>query len=470
MQHHPGFSCPLCRTFGDLEADVEQDDLPEPIEEASSSSSSESGSEDEDENENAPSLPEKDLPASASVNAALASEHTAVQSTSTANAGSSDPNLDTLRPGRRSPMVPSVSEFGSTASASTSPAAPVSAAQAGTSTSARASPRPSLDVVRPASPRRASGAKTPPSRGSRVSSSRHVPPSGAAVAAALEPHITTPHNHHHHHHHHHSQHSGNGDAAFSPPSAGDFDPDIRRGSIYVHGADGHAMHIPITGRSRPGSVHEAELSSDAHHHHLHSHNQQSPSVTTAEKNKARSVRSMRMTKSKTSMTSLKNAAATGSPSHGPSASTSGHRRRPSAPSSEDEAGGRGDDDTSPMDIEEPLTARPMPGAISAPGQYPFPDANRETTSTASGNATGRDEDVVMEDEHDTTPPMSNKEDSEETSDTNNAASHAKGKGKATRSDSSSTQRNAVQPLQPMGATDASKASREEPSASVHAIV
>ncbi|CEH17592.1 cytoplasm protein [Ceraceosorus bombacis] len=26
LQHHPGFSCPLCRTFADLEADVEQDD------------------------------------------------------------------------------------------------------------------------------------------------------------------------------------------------------------------------------------------------------------------------------------------------------------------------------------------------------------------------------------------------------------------------------------------------------------
>lgn len=29
--HHPGFSCPLCRTFADLEADVETEDLAQPI-------------------------------------------------------------------------------------------------------------------------------------------------------------------------------------------------------------------------------------------------------------------------------------------------------------------------------------------------------------------------------------------------------------------------------------------------------
>ncbi|KAK9898378.1 hypothetical protein P389DRAFT_141488, partial [Cystobasidium minutum MCA 4210] len=51
MQHHPGFSCPLCRTFGDLEADVEQDDVPEPIAEESSSSSSSSGESESDEEE-----------------------------------------------------------------------------------------------------------------------------------------------------------------------------------------------------------------------------------------------------------------------------------------------------------------------------------------------------------------------------------------------------------------------------------
>ncbi|EGF98650.1 uncharacterized protein MELLADRAFT_95497 [Melampsora larici-populina 98AG31] len=30
QMHHPGFSCPLCRTFADLEADVETEDPPEP--------------------------------------------------------------------------------------------------------------------------------------------------------------------------------------------------------------------------------------------------------------------------------------------------------------------------------------------------------------------------------------------------------------------------------------------------------
>lgn len=30
QMHHPGFSCPLCRTFADLEADVETEDQPEP--------------------------------------------------------------------------------------------------------------------------------------------------------------------------------------------------------------------------------------------------------------------------------------------------------------------------------------------------------------------------------------------------------------------------------------------------------
>ncbi|KAH9815496.1 hypothetical protein DFH28DRAFT_1082321 [Melampsora americana] len=32
QMHHPGFSCPLCRTFADLEADVETEDSAEPIE------------------------------------------------------------------------------------------------------------------------------------------------------------------------------------------------------------------------------------------------------------------------------------------------------------------------------------------------------------------------------------------------------------------------------------------------------
>lgn len=31
IMHHPGFSCPLCRTFADLETDVEVEPLPEPI-------------------------------------------------------------------------------------------------------------------------------------------------------------------------------------------------------------------------------------------------------------------------------------------------------------------------------------------------------------------------------------------------------------------------------------------------------
>lgn len=425
---------------------MEQDDVPEPVAEESSSSSSSGESESEEEDDAVPALPDKDLPQNATVNTATASENTAVHNVA-AQSGSSDPNMDTLRPGRKSPLVPSVSEFGST---STSQAGP-------SSSSARASPRPSLDVVRPASPRATSGNKTPPSRGSRVGSSRSVPPSGAAVAAALEPH-TTPHNAHHHHHHHSSHHSGNGDAAFSPPSAGDFDPDIRRGSIYVHGADGHAMHIPITGRSRPGSVHEADFSSDHHQHHHHHHNtHQSPSVSAAEKSKARSVKSMRMTKSKNSMGSLRNAAAS-SPSHGPSTSA-GQRRRPSAPSSSDE------DDTSPMDIEGPLTARPMPGAVSAPGQYPFPNAVVDSTTPTMTSPSGtmepqapHSEDVDMESEHDVTPPMSNKEDSD--------AAGSKGKGRSTRSASGSTHRDNAR----QGGADGSKQTREEASASVHAIV
>lgn len=31
VMHHPGFSCPLCRTFADLESDVEVEAIPEPV-------------------------------------------------------------------------------------------------------------------------------------------------------------------------------------------------------------------------------------------------------------------------------------------------------------------------------------------------------------------------------------------------------------------------------------------------------
>lgn len=460
MQHHPGFSCPLCRTFGDLEADVEQDDVPEPVQEecSSSSSSDESDSEEENIAVGAPALPDKVAPAPASVNAstigiASTSENTAVLHPNVTSPASSDPNLETLRPGRKSPLVASVSEFG-TSSSSQAPEL---------GRTSISSNRPSLDIAR-----LPSGTRTPPSRGSRVASFQSAPLNGAAVAAALEGH-TTPHTHQHHHHQRHSHNShhqgSSGEDSFNPPSAGDFDPDIRRGSIYVHGADGHAMHIPITGRSRPGSVYEGDISSDTHHHHDHHHhhaqgNTQSPSVSAAEKNKARSVRSMRMTKSKNSTNSLKTAAAAAPmPSAGTSSAPApGHRRRGSGLSTDEE-------DTN-MD-EEPLTARPMPGAVSAPGSYPFPDAHVEDTSGEQLNedsSTGKDGEG---EEQDDTPPSSHQEDSESASD----VADSKGKGKETRSRPSSTTRDiGMQQDRQLSSEDVKQSKDEVAFASVHAIV
>lgn len=169
-----------------------------------------------------------------------------------------------------------------------------------------------------------------------------------------------------------------------------------------------------------------------------------------------------MTKSKNSTTSLRNAAALSSPSNGPATSSvlSGHRRRESGPSS--------DDDEEDVNMEEPLTARPMPGAAPVDGQYPFPGAvvSDESEARAAGEDTqmrNGDEDEL---EQDTTPPTSHKEDSEGQS---SDVAASKGKGKERRSGSSSTHKDAL-PMRQAG-SDGSKQTREDTNtASVHAVV
>jgi hypothetical protein len=90
-------------------------------------------------------------------------------------------------------------------------------------------------------------------------------------------------------------------SSFYPPSAGDFDPDMRRTSIYVQGADGHAMSIPVTGRSRPGSLYDMDMSDSNINPNVSAST--SPSQHNRDTNRARSVKGLRM--SRGSRTSLK---------------------------------------------------------------------------------------------------------------------------------------------------------------------
>ena len=229
IQHHPGFSCPLCRTFADLEADVEQDDVAEDVD---------IEEEDESEDTEQPALPPKD-----DLTASLASHLNRSPAVAIAAEVPAAGQFDTLRPGMRSPRTSTDAQGPSPGvNGHSSPVA---------GTSGHASPRPGLDraatVVSKSGRRSMSGSV-------RRGHERHGTPPPGAVATDN----------------------------FLPPSAGDFDADIRRSRIYVHGADGHAMHIPITGRSRPSSVFEEDLGDD----HV-------GNVSTAS-NRARSVRSLRM--------------------------------------------------------------------------------------------------------------------------------------------------------------------------------
>lgn len=246
VQHHPGFSCPLCRTFADLEADVEQDDVSEPVAQESSSSG-----EDEDDDAQSEEVV-LDLEAEAA-DARVAQ----------LDAG----NLDTLRPGKRLPSLSS-----------------------GTTGRLAESPRASLDGARNAAS--IAGGPSTPGAGRPSSSSFHRDVSlqrVASPAASLSGAAAG------------ASSPGGG---FHPPSAGDFEADIRRSSIFVQGADGMASAIPITGRSRPGSVYEADMSDS--NIVLGAAAAGTPERERERSNRARSVKSLRM--STNSMHSLRQAA------------------------------------------------------------------------------------------------------------------------------------------------------------------
>lgn len=248
VQHHPGFSCPLCRTFADLEADVEQDDVAEPVAQNFSSSGEEDEEEEEEEQPAArPSADEQRQPVQG------ASSHLPP------DAG----NLDTLRPGKRLAHVPSSGRPGE-------------------------SPRASIDSSRPSAAEAAATGLATPCGWPSSSSNRRDPSVHrmSSPAASLSPAAGSP------------------GADFHPPSAGDFEADIRRSSIFVQGADGLASVIPITGRSRPGSVYEADLSDS--NIALGAAANGTPTSSAERANRARSVKSLRM--STNSIPSLRQAA------------------------------------------------------------------------------------------------------------------------------------------------------------------
>ena len=261
VQHHPGFSCPLCRTFADLEADVEQDDVAEPVAQDSSSSGEEEEEEDDGMEGGGPSarasLEVRDAQLSAIVNQP------------SLDAG----NLDTLRPGKRSPAIGPRSSIGD---------------------------RPGLSPRASHESSRSQGPSTPAAGRMSSSSFRRDGPSqprGGSPAASLG--AVSP-----------GGGAGGSAGDFHPPSAGDFEADIRRSSIYVQGAGGMASVIPITGRSRPGSVYEADMSDSniaIGAAAATSGGTPTPAGSTSvDRNRARSVRSLRM--STNSIGSLRQAA------------------------------------------------------------------------------------------------------------------------------------------------------------------
>ena len=230
--HHPGFSCPLCRTFADLEADVEQDEDVE-LEE------------DDDDTEEELADPGPGQPSYtkriSTTDSVLPGSRPSIADSFLQGALPEpdfgpdwlDINLESFRSGLNTPPILNVS---------TSLGGPLRLNTTG------------ADVFH-------SDLSSFPGRHSTTVS--RMPHRGSSPAQ-------------------------NGlSAAFSPPSAGDFDADIRRTSLFVHGADGHAMQIPVTGRSRPGSVFDLEVSDSA------------PSASS---NRARSIRGLR--KRTTSMNSL----------------------------------------------------------------------------------------------------------------------------------------------------------------------
>lgn len=272
LLHHPGFSCPLCRTFADLEADVEQDDpLPVAEEEEEDDDDDddeeESGSEADDaravlENDRPPVLPEKDDPAEANASR-LAGPSRSLGTESALAATRADDNFETLRPGRRSPHIPAVVE-----DSSEEPLAGTSSASGRRSEEAARSLHTASSKGRTPS----ASASASPSAAGRRSTEGHR---SVSAARAGTPPISTSNLAA-------SRTSEDRGMAFSPPSAGDFEHDIRRTSIYVHGADGHTTSIPVTGRSRPGSVYSMDISTtDNNNHRSSSPAPASPTVATA---------------------------------------------------------------------------------------------------------------------------------------------------------------------------------------------
>lgn len=274
--------------------------MAEPVEEEVSSSSSDEEEEEEEVQQNGDDLPAgmQDLRVSGSD----ASEEGAQVATEEAGGADFSPaqldsHLETLRPGKKSPLMSSTGHFTS----------PTITTREGAS-SGPATARGSSEVERIVNSGAASGGSastsdtspsTPTGRRSasfqRASSSRQslpragTPPINGNVNTATLGQSSTP--------------TRGGAEDFLVPSAGDFDPDMRRSSIFVHGADGTPMQIPITGRSRPGSVYDLDMSDNNGNTSANAGN---TSISESAKNRARSVKSLRM--SSNSAMSLRQAA------------------------------------------------------------------------------------------------------------------------------------------------------------------